>query len=45
MGVKGHKNTMGHQDFKDHWVNEKKSDGKWLSKEDYKKKTGKEGKK
>ena len=39
------KNEVAHQGYKDHWAGEKKADKKWLSKEDYEKKTGKPGKK
>jgi len=37
-------NSALHQGYKDHWVGEKKAAKKWLSKEDYEKKTGKPGK-
>ena len=38
------RNDATHQTIKNHWAKEKKSSGTWLSKADYEKKTGKQGK-
>lgn len=39
------RNEADHQAHLNHFLQEKKSEGKWLSKEDYEKKTGKPGRK
>jgi hypothetical protein len=38
-------NDLRRQEHLDHWKMEKKADDKWLSKDDYQKKTGQPGKK
>jgi hypothetical protein len=38
------KNAVAHESYKKHWATEKKSNGTWLSKAEYEKKTGKPGK-
>lgn len=37
-------NKRSNEAYKSDWVNEKKRTGKWLSKEEYEKQTGKPGK-
>jgi hypothetical protein len=39
------RNEADHQSHLNHWEQEKKSDNKWLSKEEYERKTGKPGRK
>lgn len=36
-------NKRSHDAYKSDWIGEKKHSGKWLSKEEYEKKTGKPG--
>ncbi|CAG0941271.1 hypothetical protein BROC_01376 [Candidatus Brocadiaceae bacterium] len=38
-------NARSHEAYRHDWISEKKSSGKWLSKEEYEKKTGRPGRK
>ena len=38
-------NRIKHEEHKNHWERDKKSEGTWLSKNDYEKKTGQPGRK